>query len=681
MAQPASLESQYSRDVTLAGERAEPLRGTNATFNNDGDKAQLTPGYIAKIFQTHFEVADTYRRRFVPEWLKGFNQYHGDYEDRGKAPWQNNVHIPKPKQAVDTSAARIINAVFANNEDFFDISPFTRQQDLIVSFAKACIKWQLWKSDAREAVTTAVKDALICGNGPMKVYFDATITTTTGVDYGEPPEPTPFTRGQQQGQLKFVDFSEVIRRLRLEPVIPTDFWIDPSGRGEWVIQRVKRTLSDVWALARDQKDPQTGEVLIPAVYDPEQVSMLRVGHGDQRSNIEAAVIRRDTPHLHEDTAIELYEFWGDLKDPTTGAILFKNIVATFAEKQWCIRYPTPNMFRHKMAPFIMFRPEEQPHQVYGYGLLQPSSRIHDAMVRHTNIVLDKLLLTVPCVEIDPLAARNPEELMGDKVHYFPGKTFQRKSAERQIFYPVQGFEPPTEVDLMMLDKLSFFYDMGTAVNEFVTGQTVTTNRKTKEEVQARTQAAQTTFNSAAEFIENNALSPLLKMIYYLVIQFIDDYDDETLLKMFGDDPGARDFALSLKGLSDEERWKAMYLDAEFRVTGITNTITRQDRLNRIMGWLKSIQAYPQLMALVDLRGLQRFLMLNFDVPKELLLPQADALMQAIEQQQLQQLMQPPQPDQGQPQQGQTMLGDNQHNQMAGAAGQFNNAPPEQTGEM
>src|SRR5438477_390473 len=113
--------------------------------------------------------------------------------------------------------------------------------------------------------------------------------------------------------------------------------------------------------------------------------------------------------------------------------------------------------------------------------------------------------------------------------------WQRKSGERQIFYPVEGFPPVTQFDLEVLDKLTTFYQMGTNVTEFATGATTSNNRKTKEEVEARTQAAQATFNSAARHIEQHSLSPLMKMIYYLSIQFVDDFDDETLFKMFGDD--------------------------------------------------------------------------------------------------------------------------------------------------
>lgn len=668
MPQLASLESIVSKDIPIGGKRAKPERGPGSTFSYDGDIERLKdPSAISKIFMTKWEQADNYRKRFTPEWIKAFQQYQGELDDRNKAPWQNNVNIPLPKQAVDHAASRILDALF-QTDDFFDILPSRRIDDVKTAFAKAVIKWQLWNSDARQQIETAVKDALICGSGYLKCYFDMDIDTVVearDLITGLTAEEMAFNRGGKR--YGYQEIERVVKLLRLEPIIPTDMWLDPTGRGEFVIQRIKRNLSSIWQMARDQKDSD-GQILLPAVYDPEIVSKVRAGIGDQRSNVEAAVIRRDTPHLQDDLGVDLYEYWGHLTDPSTGVVLFRNIVATFADKQFTIRYPQPNPFLHRKAPFVRLTPEERAHEIYGVGILFPSLRLVDAVQRHWNVVLDKTLLSVPAVEIDQMAAKNPEELQGDKLHYVPGKTFTRKSPDRQIFYPVEGFMPPTDIDLAITDRLASFIQMGTDVTEFVTGQTQTTNRKTKEEVQARTQAAQQTFNSAARHIEQHALGDLLEMVYYLVLQFVDDFDDETLMKMIGDDQDLMALVSTLKDMEPEERWYRLYLKAEFRVTAVTNNLTRQDRMSRLSNFEKIVQADPTLGPLLDKRERLRQWMQLLEIDKKLLLPQADAMMQAAESQQLQMMSQPPQ-------QPGSMEGQNPHNQMAGQAANMNNMPP------
>src|SRR5258708_35351523 len=121
--------------------------------------------------------------------------------------------------------------------------------------------------------------------------------------------------------------------------------------------------------------------------------------------------------------------------------------------------------------------------------------------------------------------------------------------------------------------------MGSGVREFATGQKMTNKRKTKEEIQVRSQAVQTTFNSAASHIESDALGPMLKMIYMLALQYEADYSDENLTKMFADDPDSAQMLQQVKGMTTEERWQALYLDGEFKVTGISLSISRQDKLN------------------------------------------------------------------------------------------------------
>jgi hypothetical protein len=172
------------------------------------------------------------------------------------------------------------------------------------------------------------------------------------------------------------------------------------------------------------------------------------------------------------------------------------------------------------------------------------------------------------------------------------------------------------------------YQMGTGVNEFSTGTPQTNNRKTKEEVQARTQATAQIFNDAAQHIEENALSPLVKMVYMLTIQFEDQYDDYNLQRMFGDSPAAMQVLMALKQLPAEMRWQQMFLDAEFRVTGISNEITRQSDIQNLTGFLQSIAADPTFGALIDKVELMRKWVQVYKQPQSLVLPMDKALLQA-----------------------------------------------------
>ncbi len=686
MTQLASGISQQSDDTIVASEEAKPQYGLDAKFNFDGRKDALDKAAITRIFQTRFQVADNYRLRFIPEWQTAYLQYHGDLRDRGKAEWQSNINIPMPYQAVNAAKSRIVDAIF-QNQDFFGIEPYTRGQDSKVAIAKNMVKWQLDKARAREAVETSVADALICGCGPMKVFFETRIEQKSSIVPSmvqiDPDELSwsqkLFARGPQyRTELNFEDQNFVSNHLRLDSLIPTDFWLDPSGRGEFIIQRIKKPLSDIWALARDQKD-DSGQIVIPAVYDPIEVAKITIGAKEAQYETQAAVIRRDTPHLTEDEDVELYEFWGDLRDPATGVVLFKNVFFTLAQKQFLIRAPQKNPYRHRKYPFIMFTCEKQPHQIYSYGILRQGAQIQEVINQQVNVVNDRQRLSVPMIEIDPKACRNPDQLMGSNVSVKPGKGFLKANgagADKPIFTPVRMCDPLNEFDLAWIDRLIGYSQMGSGVTEFATGQTMTNNRKTKEEIQVRSQAVQQTFNSAASHIESDALGPMLKMIYMLALQYESNYSDENLLKMFADDPQSQQMLSEVKGMTTEERWEALYLDGEFKVTGISLSITRQDRLNRMMGFLKVISANPQLAVLMDNVEFLRGLLQNFDLDPKTIVPQALQIAQQVQQASIQQMLNP-QPQQGQGAAPQGMPGSNQHNSQQSAQGQMNNAPAEQ----
>lgn len=617
MDQPGAKDPNEARDTTLSGPPAVPVRGVSATMSFQGQTPQ--DGDIERFFQTILEDADRYRRIAASKWLKLFSQYNCISDPQSKAEWQSNIFVPKLKQAVDISTARIMDSMISN-EDFFDILPYTRSDDPRTDTAKKMIKWQLAKSSWKMPLKAAVKNALICGFGPAKITFEEDLDTITMESM-----PGQTMQGQQPR-----------RRLTIDPYMPTDVWLDFSGRNRFVITRTKRSISDLWDMANQ------------GIYDKAKVEQLRAGGTDPQREVEQSIIRRDTPYLNTDIATDIYEFWGDMYDPSTGAVIFKNIFATFAQKKVMIRRPQGNPFRHGRLPFIIFTANLSPHQIYGFGLIEPASLIQDSLNRSWNIIVDKQLLTVPMIQTVPGALRNPEELMGDHPKIVPGKSWKLKDGERPAFVPVTGFEKPSQEDFLITDHLSAMIDQATGVNEFATGTPQTQNRKTKEEVQTRTQATVQVFNDTAQHIEESALSPLIKMIYYLMVQYETEYDDQNLLQMMGGE-AQQALIATLKMMPAEQRWRAMYLDAEFRVTGVSLAITREQRINRLVNFKQMISADPGMMMLINKSEEFHWWQKLFDLPDSLFLPFADALLQAEQQAQLAAVMGPPQPT---PQHGQ-----------------------------
>ncbi len=660
-----SIQATDATDTVLQGPGVSPDYGRGATLTTPGI-FQYDNRALCNMFNTIWESADRYRRPFEVEWMTAYGQYHGSIDDAGKAPWQSRAHVPISKRDVDTIAARIV-AIMFSEEDWFGIEPTARYEDALVDIAKKLIIYQFHKGDFREPTETSLKDALICGNGPLKITYDRQVKPIMASQF---IEKTPLQLFGFQiprgGEHVMKRMMKAINRIRFEAVIPTDFWLDPSGRNRFIIHRSKRHLSDLWKMTKPQMDDK-GQVLVPAIYDAEEVAKIRPGARNRRLDQQASVIRREVPHSYDDMAIDIFEFWGDLYDPQNGVVIYPNVVATFADTQWCLRRPEENPFWHQNVPFIHFRPMLNPHQVYGYGFLMQGSSLQSELDRLLQVMIDKAHISMPMVEADTTALRNSEDLGGDHLKITPARIFQKKGVDRNIFTPVDlgRNAQVNEWEVALFNKVMECFTMTTGVNEFVSGQQQTTNRKTKAEVEVRVSASQQNFNDVGQYVEEHALSPLVKMVYLLTLQFEQTLTSPRVMKMFADDPQKMQLITSINAMPLPQRWDTLDLDAAFRVTGITLQVTRQQRLDRLMNFLKALSADPQMAMVVDKRTLLRLLIQYFNLDNNLVLPQSDAILQAFEAGMLQQFFQIPQ-QQAEAQQQQGQQPPNQNNQVESA---------------
>lgn len=633
MPAPEILTGGIPSDLTLSGPRAKPDYGQGATFTDKGDIGGMYDRErVEKVFQGVFAEAERYRLTFEPEWVTEYQQFHGETSDPGKGDWQSQVHVPKSAQAINTATARIMSVIFGQ-EDWFGTKSSARSRDDMVEMARKMVLWQFDKASAEDGIGQSIKNALICGNGPMKVHVASSIIETIDTQRVNNKPVMMLGKEVSMGtRLEFVNRTKAVKQMRFESVIPTDYWMDPSGLKRFRIHRFKRQLSDLWALARDQKGDDGKTIIRKAIYDSKVVEMVQPGARDSRLDNQAAIIKRDRSLTTSQQQVDVYEFWGDLIDPNNGVTIFRNIIATFVNKQWCIRMPERNPLLFATSPFIEFKALMLPNQIYGYGLLAQAARLQFEMDRVLQAMVDKVHLSVSMLEMDPSALRKPEEAGGGKIKVVPGKVWIKKAGDRKIFNRVEGFEPPNEWEIQLYQIIRGLFEETTGVNEWVTGAQQSTVRKTKSEVELRANASQQSFNESAQYIESSALSPMVNLVYQLMLQFEDEYDDPELLSQFEDQPAQKQLLMSLPGMTLEERWNALRVTTEFKVDGVTRDITRQNVLQRLQSFLAMIQADPTLSGILDKSTLLRLLLQNFDLPNRLVLGQADAMIQSAEEQ-------------------------------------------------
>lgn len=658
-------------DTLLTGKPVTPDYGRFATLQTPGVVPQDNRAKVA-MFSQILEDAERYRQAYEEEWMRLYSQYHGATSTEGKAPWQSLAHAPFSKRDVDTIASKIVSIVFSEN-DWFGIKPRSRVTNGLVDIAKEEIDVQLHKGKFREPLETSIKDALICGTGPLKITYERVLKPYMAADF------TPDVPLRVGNQVKIGPGSFNVRRamravsgIQMRPVIPTDFWLDPSGQNRYVIHRSKRHLSDLWKLTKPQVDPMTGEELLPAIYDADEVSRIRPGSRDRKLDQFASTIRRERYLAYEDMTVDVYEIWGDIPDPSTGVVMYPNCFATFVDKQWLLRPPQENPFWHQRLPFIDFRAMLNPHQIYGYGFLTQGSLLQFEIDRVLQLMIDKMTLSVGMAEADAGALKNSEDAGGSHVKVDPARIWWRKNQERAIFFPIKITEGPTTADAQVYQLLQQAREMTTNVNEWSTGQNQSTTRKTAKEAEIKVSASQSQFNDIGQYMEEHSLAPFVQLIWELSIQY-ENFQDPELLERFADNANAQQLLAAFAAMKPEERWAKMNMDAQFRVDGITRQVTRQQRLDRLINFLKFASGNQATAAIIDWRTVLQEAMVDFEMPSNMVLPQDQAVLQAAEQAAIAMFMnmvsgqgQPGQPGQPPPP-GQPTPGQNAKNQQAQAA--------------
>lgn len=616
-------------DTTLAGKPVAAEYGRFATMSNPGVPTKDPRAIVAMLTQTLGD-AERYRQPYETEWMRLYSQYHGATSTEGKAPWQSTAHNPVSKRDVDTIAARIVSIIFSE-EDWFGIQPSSRSQNTLVDVAEATIQWQLHKGRFREPIETSIKDALICGTGPMKVTYERGLKPWMSSEFI--PDAPRTVMGQTligKGRFTMNRTVKPVSQLTFRPVIPTDWWLDPSGLNRYVIHRSKRHVSDLWKLTKPQVDPRTQEEILPAIYDADEVSKIRPGSRDRKLDQFASTIRRERYLAYEDMTVDVYEMWGDISDPSTGVVMYPNSFATFCDKQWLLRAPQENPFWHQRIPFIDFRSMLNPHQIYGYGFLMQGSSLQEEADRMLQLMIDKAHLSVPMVEVDTAAAKNSEDFGGSHLKIDPMRMFQKRSGDRTLFTPVKVTDGPSVADTQVYNLILQAREASTGVNEYATGQNQNTTRKTAKEVEIKVSASDSQFNDIGQYMEEHSLSPLIQMVYELSIQYENNLASPELMKLLADNPLAQQMVTAFASMPLEQRWAMMSLEAEFRVDGVTRMVTRQQRLDRLVNFLKLIGMDQTMSMIVDKRTLMQDAIVDFGQKSTIILPQSEAIMQAAE---------------------------------------------------
>lgn len=364
-------------------------------------------------------------------------------------------------------------------------------------------------------------------------------------------------------------------RLQIDLIPTEDYYPDPTGKGLYEIHRVERDLSDIVG------NP---------IYDQQVVG--RIVSDWQRQESEAQQRKREnkissgsTPSFRKRVVLD--EFWGDILD-SNGKVVHSNVVATVANETYLIRKPTANPFWHDESPFVAGPLMRVPFSQWHRALYDQVVPINEAMNELFNLMLDGGLASVWGIkQLRTDWLEDPRQVSNGLPQGTTLLVNDSAPPDAEVIKKIAGGEIPPEA-MAMYNLLDKEYNAAALTNDIKLGLLPTKQVKATEIVEASQSQAITMDAIVGDF--EFYIELLLKKCWINIIQHIDKVEVSQIDKAAG-----RRVALTLSRMKPAERFAAFGDKCNFKVFGLSATLSRARDFQRLMGVLQAVSSSPILL--------------------------------------------------------------------------------------
>jgi len=521
-------------------------------------------------------------------WQKVYNLYNNQYDFSKKAEWQSKQYLPKISNAVRAIVGFVKKAI-TQEGDWFTVKFLNEKFSSYEPVLKRYILYWLNINKFNQIFDEALICGLLSNLMIFKVYWKTSQTmegTTIPqksivADIKEEKEKTLKdivleSLGGSFAEAEKEFLSMYTEELKIAVVDPFDFFIDPTGRYKYVIHRITMDLSDLKEIAEKSN------------YNMKVVEQIEEDYRKQEFEYKEAV-RKGMAITKKPTfrkQVELWEFWGDLFDEY-GNIIFRNCTWTIANEKYLIRGPIENPFWHKKAPFIWGPIIKRPLSVYHKNFFEDSIGLAFVLTELLNMMIDtNSYATAKAFEIDMDLLYKPEELT---TGIYPGKVFKKRGggANLPLIREISLGQVSPQI-LRIYQEMDREFQNATGTTEFLLGKPATRGRPTATEVAIKSQQSSAFIEDIASCIEDNVLSPLLKMMAILILQYQRSFDDIRFVEIQED---IKNKMKILAALPDEEKRKLIDI-FNFEVKGISGLINKRQNIEKLLNFLEFIMNTP-----------------------------------------------------------------------------------------
>lgn len=523
---------------------------------------------VVKVTQSYMREAYEAKRDRMRLNRLNYDIFHHKQDYSHKKPGQSQEFLPKQQMAVEQMSNFVTQGLIDMGQWFsVERLPGAKGQlintDDIYYLLQRGLEQTHFMSFVGDAIKTGALASLMIAKVHGRRVPRTMFSTTSELDESGIRQVKLFKEEMDSWQLKI----DLIR--------PEDFYPDPTGSGLYVCQNMWLDKSEVLAMCEGE-DP---------MYDKAKVEGLTSFAYDQYYD------QRDTKNRETDQSstysdyrfrVKLTECWGDIIEPSTGKILYKNVTWTVANDTVLISPPKPNPFWHGKKPFVVSPITRVPFSVWHRAPMDGATRHNIAMNELYNLMVDAGMMSVFGIKQIRTDWLEDDREVADGVR--PGQTL-RVSAScppgGQVIERVdEGALSPEALNMFNLINSEFA--QAAMTNDLRLGSMPSRAVKATEVVEA-SQSITAMFAGIAKSIESEFIQPILDLSWQTIMQNADDFDSDEIAAMLG-----TEIANQMVTLSPEERFAQTSQGHKFKVFGVSQTLNKQKDFRKLTSLLQTI---------------------------------------------------------------------------------------------
>jgi hypothetical protein len=531
-------------------------------------------GVISAINQYRIASEDA-RRQVITQSDRNWQTYLGKQDWSHKQAGQSSEFLPKVPVSVEQLAALFKRGMIQFG-DYFSVDIDQQLGELVSgaqlrSMLKPFLN-DLWgPNNNPERFSTVVSDgvkvALLKRLFILKVHGGFMTR-----------KKFEFERGED-GAPKVRDDTTREWHLRMDLVRLEDYYPDPTGAGLYEIHRVERDYHEVESMAED------------GVYDAEVVKRIR-GFSHERPEDEdldeADKNQGETTPPGFRKRVLLDEFWGTILD-ANGRPAHRNCVATVANERYLIRKPEPNPFWHQESPFVVAPLVRVPHSVWHKAIYDHASDLNLAINEMFNLMLDGGIAAV--WGIKQLRTEDLEDPSQVENGIKQGVTLAVKQTlphKAKVLETVSEGDVPKDA-MAVFEFLNREFTSAAMTNELKLGA-LPPKQVLATEVLEASQSQNLMLDGIVADVEVNVIAEALRKAFLCVLQNAEDIPEVAFTSATD-----KKVALAIMRASPEERFSLFAGRCQFRVSGLSATMTRALDFQKVMALLQAVGTQPLLL--------------------------------------------------------------------------------------